>query len=125
MWRKIDEITPATAVSTFTQEGEQAQFIALAEVPAGTGPPALSGAGIVGQGRGPPHFPAAAPTRKRTVTAGMLSFAGQGATNKVVFQGRISHAKKLEPGRYTLVIAATNAAGESAPPTSLSFTIVS
>jgi sugar lactone lactonase YvrE len=272
---KIDGITPAGAVSTFTEEGEKAQFIALAEVPVGTGPPALSGAGVVGQPLScgtatwgpdppggllfeqptstavgwqlngtavpsasgssftpaqagsytcsstatnqagastqtsaglqvkamalptsppppPPPAPAITSTRqsasiwregtrlaqisrgkrppvgttisfslnekatvrftftqrvsgrevgekcvaqseknarrqacKRTVTAGMLSFTGQGATNKVVFQGRISHAKKLEPGRYTLVIAATNAAGESAPPTSLSFTIVS
>lgn len=61
---------------------------------------------------------------KRTVTAGTLSFAGHSATNKVVFQGRTSHSKKLLPGRYTLIVTAVNAAGEKSAPEKLSFTIV-
>jgi hypothetical protein len=52
-----------------------------------------------------------------------LSFTGHSGTNKVKFQGRISGAKKLKPGRYTLVIRASNSVGYSSP-RSLSFTIV-
>jgi hypothetical protein len=40
------------------------------------------------------------------------------------FQGRIPRAKKLKPGRYTLVITATNSSGARSAPASLSFTIV-
>ncbi len=61
---------------------------------------------------------------KRTVTAGTLSFDGHSGTNKVVFQGRVSRSKKLAPGRYTLVVLATNAEGARSKPASLSFTIV-
>jgi len=59
-----------------------------------------------------------------TVTAGTLTFKGHSGTNKVAFQGRISPVKKLKPGRYTVVITATNAAGVRSAPKSLSFTIV-
>ena len=51
------------------------------------------------------------PACTRTATAGTLSFTGHSGTNKVAFQGRISPVEKLEPGRYTLVITATNSAG--------------
>ncbi len=60
----------------------------------------------------------------RTVTAGRLTFTGHEGTNKVAFQGRVSPKKKLEPGRYSLVITATDSAGASSAPKSLSFTIV-
>lgn len=60
---------------------------------------------------------------KRTVTPGTLSFTGHAGTNRVAFQGRISHSEKLKPGRYTLVIEATNSAGRSVP-ARLTFTIV-
>ncbi len=63
------------------------------------------------------------PFCKRTVTRATLSFTGHGATNKVVFQGRVSRSKKLTPGRYTLIITATNSAGARSAPKSLSFTI--
>jgi FG-GAP repeat protein len=59
-----------------------------------------------------------------TVTAGRLTFTGRSGTNRVAFQGRISPVKKLKPGRYTLVMTATNSAGVRSAPTSLSFTIV-
>ncbi|HEV7460052.1 MAG TPA: hypothetical protein VGN78_05925 [Solirubrobacteraceae bacterium] len=39
------------------------------------------------------------------------------------FQGRITRRKKLKPGRYTLVITATNSAGQRSLPRSLTFTI--
>jgi streptogramin lyase len=61
---------------------------------------------------------------KRTVTAARLSFAGHAGINKVAFQGRISRSKKLAPGRYTLVITATNSAGQKSAPQTLTFTIV-
>jgi hypothetical protein len=64
------------------------------------------------------------PSCKRTVTQGTLSFTGHTGTDKVSFQGRISASKKLRPGRYTLVITATNAAGQHSTPKQLSFTIV-
>ncbi len=62
--------------------------------------------------------------RGRTVTAGRLTFMGHEGTNKVAFQGRISPKKKLKPGRYTLLITATDPAGARSAPKSLSFTIV-
>lgn len=64
------------------------------------------------------------PHCKRIVPAGSLSFAGHSATNRVVFQGRLSRSRKLAPGSYRLAIAATNAAGKRSAPVSLSFTIV-
>ena len=64
------------------------------------------------------------PACRRTVTAGRLTFTGHSGTNKVAFQGRISPAKKLKPGSYTLVIMATNSAGVRSAPQSQSFTIL-
>jgi hypothetical protein len=61
---------------------------------------------------------------RRTVTAGTLSFSGHAGKNSVSFQGRISAFKKLRPGRYTLVITATNSAGQQSRPARLRFTIV-
>jgi hypothetical protein len=61
---------------------------------------------------------------KHTVTPGTISFSGHPGVNKVVFQGRISRSSKLEPGAYTLQIAATNATGQRSRSASLTFTIV-
>jgi hypothetical protein len=58
------------------------------------------------------------------VTRGTLSFTGQDGTNSVLFMGRVSHTEKLNPGYYTLVITATNTAGQKSAPQKLSFTIV-
>jgi FG-GAP repeat len=60
----------------------------------------------------------------RRVKSGTLSFTGHSATNTVAFAGRISRADKLKPGRYELVITATNSAGQRSQSVSLSFTIV-
>jgi streptogramin lyase len=62
----------------------------------------------------------------RTLTRGTLSpFNGHTrSVNKVVFQGRVSAHRTLRPGRYTLTVTATNAAGLRSVPRSLSFTIV-
>lgn len=60
---------------------------------------------------------------KRTVSTARLSFSGHSGVNDVVFEGRIAGRKKLKPGRYTLIIIATNSAGRSSPQR-LTFTIV-
>jgi hypothetical protein len=60
----------------------------------------------------------------RVVTRGKLKVPGHTGANRVFFDGRISASKELEPGRYTLVITATSAAGQRSRPRSISFTIV-
>jgi hypothetical protein len=57
-------------------------------------------------------------------TEGALTFTGHSGTNRIVFQGRISRTRKLKPGRYTLVVTATNVAGQGSAPASLGFMIV-
>jgi len=64
------------------------------------------------------------PRCERTVAAGTLSFTGHGGANDVVFQGRISRSKKLDVGRYALIVNARNATGTSTP-LSVVFTILS
>jgi hypothetical protein len=59
---------------------------------------------------------------KRTVSAGVLTFAAHTGTNKVRFQGAISKRKKLKPGSYKLLVTATTAGKRSRTGT-LSFTI--
>ena len=54
----------------------------------------------------------------------VVSFAGHTGTNTLSFQGRISASKMLPPGRYTLLITATNTVGQNSQPQSLDFTIV-
>jgi hypothetical protein len=61
---------------------------------------------------------------RRTVARGKLTFMGHAGNNRVSFQGRISHSNRLGLGSYTLVITATNAAGQHSIPKQLSFTIV-
>jgi hypothetical protein len=60
----------------------------------------------------------------KPVIAGTLSFAGYAGKNTVSFQGRISHSSKLKPGKYTLLITATNAAHQRSNTKALTFTIV-
>jgi hypothetical protein len=64
------------------------------------------------------------PGCKRTVNRGTLTFNGRAGLNVVAFQGRISRAKKLPLGAYTLGISAMNSAGQTWTPRSLSFTII-
>ena len=64
------------------------------------------------------------PACKRTLTRGTLTMSGHPGANKVSFQGRITRSKKLGPGRYTLTIGATSAAGLHSATQTLSFTIV-
>lgn len=60
---------------------------------------------------------------KRTVTRGTLSFAAHAGLNKLAFQGLLTRSKKLPPGRYTVLISATNPAGRRSAARSLRFTI--
>jgi CSLREA domain-containing protein len=61
---------------------------------------------------------------KRTVTRGAVSLLAHAGANKAIFQGRISHALKLKPGVYVVVITAKNSTGQRSAPARLSFTVV-
>jgi hypothetical protein len=61
---------------------------------------------------------------RRTVTPGRMMFTAHARVNRVVFDGVMSGSKKLQPGRYTLIINATNSMGEQSGPQSLGFAIV-
>ncbi|MGZ4250670.1 MAG: choice-of-anchor Q domain-containing protein [Solirubrobacteraceae bacterium] len=64
------------------------------------------------------------PSCRRTVVGGRLAFAGHSGANAVRFDGRLSRHRRLQPGRWTLVITATAPAGLRSTPRRLSFTIV-
>lgn len=60
---------------------------------------------------------------RRGKRTGALTFAAHSGANKLRFLGRISKMRKLRPGRYTVTVTATNAAGKQSKPQSLSFKI--
>lgn len=60
---------------------------------------------------------------RRVAHRGRLPFAGHSGVNRVPFGGLVSRARKLSPGRYTLVAIAANAEGQRSQPLSLGFTI--
>ena len=59
----------------------------------------------------------------RRKTRGALSYRVAAGAHRIRFQGRLSKHKRLRPGRYAMVITATNAAGQHAT-AKLKFTIV-
>ncbi len=61
----------------------------------------------------------------RTVVAGALPLSAHAGTNKVRFQGRLSSARRLGPGSYSVALLVRDARGQRALSQSLSFTIVS
>jgi hypothetical protein len=61
---------------------------------------------------------------KRTVTAGVLTFAAHAGLDKISFQGLLTHATTLPRGTYTLTLQATNPTGQRSAPSRLSFTVV-
>jgi len=67
---------------------------------------------------------AAHKTCVRASKVAALPFKAASGANKVIFQGRVSARKRLAVGRYTLTITATNSAGVSSAPQSLSFAIL-
>ncbi len=60
----------------------------------------------------------------RIVVAGSLGVSGHTGKNKLRFQGRLSTSKRLKPGRYTVRITATDAAGNASKPRTTTITIV-
>jgi hypothetical protein len=62
------------------------------------------------------------PRCTRTITIATLTRSAHAGLNKVAFSGRIP-GKALKPGRYRAAFTAIDGAG-SAPPRSLSFTVV-
>ncbi len=58
------------------------------------------------------------------LTRGTLGFAAHAGAEQVRFQGLISKARRLRPGRYTVRITATGAGGTRSKAASLSFTIL-
>lgn len=65
------------------------------------------------------------PACVRQIPAATFSVAGHTGLNQLVFQGRVSRSKTLRSGRYTVLLTATNAAGQHSLSRSLSFMIVS
>jgi sugar lactone lactonase YvrE len=63
-------------------------------------------------------------TCQRKVPVARLTVTAHRGSNQLAFQGRVSRSKKLRPGHFTMLITATNAAGQRSAPRSLSFTIV-
>jgi hypothetical protein len=64
------------------------------------------------------------PACKRTVGRGTLTLPGKSGANTVSFKGRISRTKRLVPGRYTVTVSATNAAGLQSSAQALTFTVL-
>jgi hypothetical protein len=60
----------------------------------------------------------------RVVMRHTLRMTGHAGTNRVSFQGRFSRTSALKRGLYTLVITATNSAGQRSRSSALTFTIV-
>jgi hypothetical protein len=60
----------------------------------------------------------------RVVTQGTLRMNGHAGLNHILFQGRFSRTGALKPGRYTVVVAAMNAAGQRSRTSALTFVIV-
>ena len=54
----------------------------------------------------------------------MIAFNAHAGANRVSFDGRLSRAKRLKRGRYTVTISATDGAGRRSHPVTLVFTIV-
>jgi hypothetical protein len=63
------------------------------------------------------------PACTRSVPAGTLVIAAHAGVNKLRFEGRLSRGRTLKPGRYRLMVTATDSAGSSLP-TSASFRLL-
>jgi PKD domain len=60
----------------------------------------------------------------RTLQRGMIAFHAHAGANRVSFDGRLSRAKRLKPGRYAVSISATDVAGRHSHPVTLRFKVV-
>ena len=55
---------------------------------------------------------------------GMVNLVGGAGADRLFFQGRISRARTLKPGVYTVALTAINAAGQRSKAHELTFTVV-
>ena len=60
----------------------------------------------------------------RTVTVATLTIAGHAGRNRITFDGRLRQRRSLAPGRYAVVLRATDGAGRHSARRTLRFTIV-
>jgi PKD repeat protein len=60
----------------------------------------------------------------RRIAAGALVRPGVAGTNRMRFRGRLRGSRLLKPGRYTVVVTATDAQGRRSAPRSLSFVVL-
>lgn len=72
-----------------------------------------------------PRSPSQRKSCTRRIASGSLSLTRHSGTNHLLFAGRISHTNQLKPGRYEMVMIASNTAGQRSMPVSLNFTITS
>lgn len=59
----------------------------------------------------------------RTMRAGTVRVAGHGGRNRIRFGGRVSHGRRLGPGRYAVRVVASSASGEHVRTRQLRFRI--
>jgi hypothetical protein len=102
--------------TTFTFTLDQAATVSLSFTRPGTGR-TVGGKCVAANKRNRKH-------RKCARVAGTITHAAHAGVNTVRFQGRVSPAKKLAPGSYTLVVTATGASGQTSTPQTIKFTIV-
>ncbi len=102
--------------TTFTFTLDEAATVTLSFTRPGTGRTVGSKCAAVNRGN--------RKGRKCTLVAGAITHAAHAGVNTVAFQGRVSPAKKLAPGSYTLVVTAAGANGQTSAPQTIKFTIV-
>jgi hypothetical protein len=61
--------------------------------------------------------------RRGSVPVGAIVKTGEAGPNALRFRGRVHAFGRLPPGRYVLVVTATNAAGERSSPASIAFVL--
>jgi hypothetical protein len=102
--------------TTFTFTLDQAATVTMSFTRPGTGRTVGSKCAAVNR-RNRKH-------RKCTIVAGTITHAAHAGVNTVTFQGRVSPARRLAPGSYTLVVTAIGANGQTSTPQTIKFTIV-
>jgi len=110
------------------REGADPVRISTASVPTGTAfsfslnePAAVTFSFLASGGA---HASAALRERRAAVDGGSFSFPARSGTNRVLFDGRLGAGQWLASGRYTLVVTATDTAGQSSSAPRLQFSVV-
>ncbi len=83
----------------------------------------LAGRSVKGTCVAPSGHNRHAPACTRALAAGTLQLNERSGTDRVSFHGLISSRQVLKPGSYTVLISATNSAGEPSDAESQAFTI--